>query len=746
MKNPLFNSACILTCISLFSFLAVAAQSKTDSLETLLKKLPADTIRVNILIDLAREQYRGGDTRTSLQTSAAARSLAQHLGYTKGIGDAGLVAGYAHIRNSEYDSALREFDKAQTIFNAIHYTIGLARAEKFIGQAYEFKSDYNEALRHYNRSLELYKNTSDQEGLASILNSIGINYFNHGSYEIALDYYFQSLKISESIHSDRVIGSTLNNMGVVYQELQQPKEALYYYRRYLEHMKRIGNKSTIAFAMTNVGGILTVMKRDREAKEYLEKALKVQEEIQDRRGIIYSLCFMADIYRHESKFILAEKNYTRSLILADEIQDQEISLNPIEGLSQLYILQRKFQEADMYLDRWKQVAQSLGTQGWLEQNYLIRSRLDSARGNFNEAYASYKRYTFLKDSLFDIRKSQQIAAVRGLYETERKDKKIQSLSDARKMEALQRASDRKFFITAIGIFILIVLGMLYWLRHKMKTERLLTQQKEEISRTNEEMRVLLEKIEHQNQMLAAKNESLEDLHLEKDGMIGVVAHDLRSPLNKVVGLASVVELSGSLNTEQQDMLNRMRAVCQDGNALIQDLMEINKIEDPNRELRAEYIDVQQFINELISNYRTQLDQKQITLRSIVEPESITSSLYMDPVCLVRILDNLLTNAIKFSPAGKVISVIVQSFNEQITITINDEGPGFHPSDLPHLFKKFKKLSARPTAGESSTGLGLSIVKALVNKTGGTIEVASEWGKGASFKLTFPVAVNNTVPA
>jgi signal transduction histidine kinase/Tfp pilus assembly protein PilF len=722
-----------------------AQQPKTDSLKAILLHAPADTTRVNLLIDLARELYRAGSFQPSLQKAKEARLLAEQLDFTKGVGSAWLVSGYAYIRKSEYDSALLEFSHAKQIFETIGYTVGLARTHNFIGQAYELQSDYDEALRNYTISVDLFKTTSEQEGLASVLNSMGINYYYRGSYEIALDYYFQSLKISEAIHSDRLIGSTLNNIGVVYQQLEQPNEALHYYKRYLEHMQRSKNKATIAFANTNVGGILTVLKRYTEAQEYLDKALLVQQEINERRGLVFTLCFLGDIYRAQNKTAQAEKNYMRALQIANEIQDQELTINPTSGLSQLYIAQHRFNEAESYLAQWKDVTDKLGTKGWLEKNYLVRSRLDSARGNYKDAYVSYKRYAFLKDSLFDQRKSQQVAVVRGLYEAEKKDKEIQRLNDAKKLDELRHTNDRKLLITAIGIFMLVVSGMLYWLRHKTKTSTLLMLQKEEISKANEEMQALLEKIEQQNQILAAKNESLEDLHLEKDGMIGVVAHDLRSPLSKVVGLASVIELTGPLNDEQKDLLGRMRGVCDDGNALIRDLMEINKIEDPNQEVRVEEIDVRNFIEEAISNYSVPLKQKQLTLQCSYQIEP-GEYLTMDPVCLVRILDNLLTNSIKFSPIGKSIFITVTSDTKNFTIAIQDQGLGFHPNDLPHLFKKFKKLSARPTAGEGSTGLGLSIVKALVTKSRGEISVESEWGKGAIFTLRFPIVATNTVDA
>jgi signal transduction histidine kinase len=116
----------------------------------------------------------------------------------------------------------------------------------------------------------------------------------------------------------------------------------------------------------------------------------------------------------------------------------------------------------------------------------------------------------------------------------------------------------------------------------------------------------------------------------------------------------------------------------------------------------------------------------------------------DQTYLSRILDNLITNAIKFSEQGSSVYIDVQSGEDKATIQIRDEGPGFREEDLPHLFKKFKKLSARPTNGESSTGLGLAIVKLLVEKLNGMIRVESQSGRGACFVIELPLSEENVL--
>jgi signal transduction histidine kinase len=301
---------------------------------------------------------------------------------------------------------------------------------------------------------------------------------------------------------------------------------------------------------------------------------------------------------------------------------------------------------------------------------------------------------------------------------------------------LKRASAKKISTVSIFFLSFIILGMIFWLLNKVENSKVLESQKDKISKANQELTSLLSQIENQNEMLAQKNENLEELHREKDGLIGIVAHDLRSPLTRIKGLSTLVELSGSLNYEQKDMLGKISKVCEDGNGLIRDLLVINQYESADM-LALSSIEINHFIYSMLANYTHVLQTKDLTINFDFQTRE-EQFMVTDDSYLARILDNLLTNAIKFSPKGKSIFIDITSIQNFIKITIKDEGPGFNVEDLPHLFKKFKKLSARPTAGENSTGLGLSIVKLLVEKLKGTVVVESAPGTGATFIITLPV--------
>ncbi len=129
------------------------------------------------------------------------------------------------------------------------------------------------------------------------------------------------------------------------------------------------------------------------------------------------------------------------------------------------------------------------------------------------------------------------------------------------------------------------------------------------------------------------------------------------------------------------------------------------------------------------------------IRLIADLQKVTDSLF-DADRMRQVVDNLLSNAIKFSPSGSVVNVTCGQAGRILDIAVTDQGPGIPSEDLDRLFDTFEKLSAQPTGGEKSTGLGLSIVKSIVDAHGGEIEVDSEVGRGTTFIVHLPVESAN----
>ncbi|GCC53457.1 hypothetical protein SanaruYs_37010 [Chryseotalea sanaruensis] len=229
--------------------------------------------------------------------------------------------------------------------------------------------------------------------------------------------------------------------------------------------------------------------------------------------------------------------------------------------------------------------------------------------------------------------------------------------------------------------------------------------------------------------LEYKNRDLVLAMQEKDSLLNIVVHDLKSPLNQTKALGKLLLHHTTDQNTMIEMLKRIEQASDHGIRLIDELSTISNLEQNNDTLKLEKIDLSNLMVPLLNNMELIAMQKSIKIDT-----EIKNNIHMQtyPNYLTRIIENLLSNAIKFSPVGSNISFLINDS----CINIRDYGPGFSNEDLNKAFGKFQRLSARPTAGESSTGLGLYIVKLLADKLNLKIQLRSEPGQGATFTLWF----------
>jgi signal transduction histidine kinase/ligand-binding sensor domain-containing protein len=237
----------------------------------------------------------------------------------------------------------------------------------------------------------------------------------------------------------------------------------------------------------------------------------------------------------------------------------------------------------------------------------------------------------------------------------------------------------------------------------------------------------------QKEEIQASNKKLQDLNREKSNIISIVAHDLKNPLTSALTMATILKSeSKNLNEDQQHCLEIIEKSVNRMNDMISRLLDIKKIEDKIIKLKLEKVNLERIIQDVNKNLLNEIHRKKINLSVIAE------ELYakVDPDYAVQVFENLLSNAIKFSPPGKNLTVKLIKNNGKARAEIIDEGPGLTEDDLKKVFGKFQRLSARPTGGEQSTGLGLSIVKKYVEAMQGKVWCESEHGKGANFIVEF----------
>jgi signal transduction histidine kinase len=233
--------------------------------------------------------------------------------------------------------------------------------------------------------------------------------------------------------------------------------------------------------------------------------------------------------------------------------------------------------------------------------------------------------------------------------------------------------------------------------------------------------------------LAAANVRLAAVNEEKNRYLGVAAHDLRNPLSSVRGLSQLM-LEMPLPPEQQrEFVATIHRTSAEMLGLVNDLLDVATIEAGRLDLKTEAADLAALVRERLVHLEPLAGRKSIA----VDFAAGEAPARIDRARFGQVVDNLVSNAIKFSPPGTAVRIRVDADAGVARLAVEDRGPGISEEDRPRLFGKFVKLTARPTAGESSTGLGLSIVRKVVDAHGGTIAVESAEGGGARFVVNLP---------
>ena len=247
-------------------------------------------------------------------------------------------------------------------------------------------------------------------------------------------------------------------------------------------------------------------------------------------------------------------------------------------------------------------------------------------------------------------------------------------------------------------------------------------------------------IESHQEILKDKNKQLEEINEEKNQLLAVVSHDLRSPLNQIKGLARLIELSidgSNSSSETKECTDQIISSSDRLNEMISRILNISAIEAQEIKLNVEKANLDELVKKVINSFSMETANKDISIN--FKANNDKGTVLIDVNYGFQVFSNILSNAIKFSDQGQAIEVNIFSEDHVLITEIKDNGPGISPGDQKKLFNKFQKLTAQPTAGEASTGLGLSIVKKYTEAMNGRIWCESQLEQGASFFLEFPIA-------
>lgn len=557
--------------------------------------------------------------------------------------------------------------------------------------------DYTSAQEASIRGIELAESIGLKTELGNLWMELAISFMDQDLFDLAEENYIKAKTIFEKEEDSSSIPRVLHNLANLYDEQGDQDKAIEMYKQNLQIFTRQKFAFGLAVTHNNLGRI----------------------------------------YEAKKQYKVAETNYLKAAKYKIQSKNQISLVNTYNNLGSLYAAMKRFPEARKYLEKSTEVARKVHSRKPAIETLKVWADFFHSMGRDDSAFYYLQNWVDRKDSIFNKETVERVAM---LYTTFRKNSEetqialLEKDQEIRKAEMEAQSADlerQDWFIAMLGIG----LGLAFLLAVVLYNSN---------RRHRRALAMLKEKnleIEEQKSEIEEQNKSLEDLNRETDGLINIVAHDLKAPLNRSTGLAQLIELTGPLTEEQKTYVKMIGKVNEAGSRLIQDLLDINHIEHPDSILEITPVNMQELLKSIYVGFESAAKKKDIRI-SLTSP-SEKLKVETDGKFLERILDNLVSNALKFTEPGKSIFLSCVAKGEGVEIQVRDEGPGISAEDQKKMFKKFQRLSARPTAGESSSGLGLAIVRSLINKLEGTIALSSEEGKGTEFRVTIPNIVSNS---
>lgn len=355
---------------------------------------------------------------------------------------------------------------------------------------------------------------------------------------------------------------------------------------------------------------------------------------------------------------------------------------------------------------------------WVEplNEYLVYAESEGIIADLTKKYMGLEVHNFLNNLYATDEIGTSIL-------TKEKEMQLELLKQTNLQLEKEQSLKTVLFISMIIVsMFLLIIGYLFY--RNQKTTRMLLGQKDQIYEQRED-------IKQKNEQLINRNAQLLTLNEEKNDLIKILAHDIRSPLSQIIMIANILsdeEKEGLV--DKKDFLNQVSTNASRINEMVAKILDIEGMENHSMKVLRERIDVRNILNEVKNRYAGSATKKQIQLAVGTCDDNYI--IRTDHLLLTLVLENLISNAIKFSPHGTTVSLKVDCQYDGVVFKVADEGPGFTEEDKMKAFNRFQKLSAQPTGGEESIGLGLSIVKKYVGEMGGEVWLESEEGQGATF--------------
>lgn len=579
-----------------------------------------------------------------------------------------------------------------------------------LGFVYGVTLQNDSALHYLNAVLEMTNDLTFPLMRANAFSSIGNVYRSQSENEKAMNAYNQSLEVltSEDEATLRMKTKVLGNIGGIYYDMNQPEKAVEY--AYASHQlaKKYGFSDRyfighlmLAFAYREMGNLDSALHHNVSVLELLGSA-------GGSPYLAHTYYNIGTIHSEKNELDLANESFQKSMKIALDVGEYEVYVSDWIETAKLFRKKKEFNQSISTAN--EAVAQSV-KYALLPKHIEALEELQKSQklsGNFSGALASIEQIIPLKDSLFRVESMGKIQEIESKYQKKQDLQRIQDLENTERIQKLEAASARQMRIVLLIVLVLLVsIVIVLYNRFLLK--------------------IRIQKV------LSEKNVALSEANQFKDRMFAIISHDLKSPLS------SFSSITGTLNEHferfsAEDIKKYLFKLTQASKSLegqMKNLLEWAMSQLGSQQLKLETVNIKNLILELKNFFQLNLEIKKLNFYlNISEDISIET----DREYLQTILRNLISNAIKFTPTGGSIWVNIAQVGEQLMIKVKDSGIGIAPSDFDKLFSLTADKKSIGNSSEKGTGLGLVLVKEMIDKLGGEIDLQSEPEKGTTFNI------------
>jgi signal transduction histidine kinase/DNA-binding NarL/FixJ family response regulator len=603
------------------------------------------------------------------------------------------------------------------------------------GSLHHRQNRYDSAEMLYNKALQQFTGSGYFKGISSILNNLGILYEERGDFKTAGEFLFRHLRLADSIGDKQEQSTAYVNIGLLFQRQEQYQEALKYYSRGLELKKSLYDKRGQALLYNNMGIVYYYLDDYDKVLENFKRSLAIFRELNDLRGQALPYFNIGEIYfEAKEDYEKALYYYKKSLDIEQELGDISGQATSLSKIGACYMAMKKF---DLAISMQKEALGRLKQTNAPVQVSTVMMDLSTTyekAGDFKNALKVYKEYRAIRDSLMSERNTKQITKIKESYESDKKDQEIAKLNSEKTIQKLEleghlreiRNQNRLLLVATIFMLLIAIAGfVLYRLYNKGKQlNELLSFKNLIIEKKNEELSVLYEDVKRASEI--------------KEVFVANTTHELRTPLN-VINTFTNQLLTTQLDSSQRYYIEQIRNSSKSLLTEINDLLTLTKLHAGMMRTEKSAFNIRETVKFLRDIYSPKAFEKSIDFE-ISLTKDFPTLIKTDQLRITQICSNLIDNSIKYTFVhGKVECSMKMSEKSMLEIVVKDNGVGMDAREQEIIKQPISKLEGQ-TDNQSKLGIGLNIVRNLVDLLGGSLELKSIKNTGSTFTVLIPVEV------